>query len=100
MDVAKVREYCALELITLSKALTVLRDGFDKMGIKLKSWSGAGSAAGALILKEELRERHFSTVVEFGNNGKIVRLSDIKKDEPEKHQMAAHHAFFGGRMFC
>ncbi len=48
VDFERVKHYCGLELLYLSKALTVLRDGFDAMNIRLKAWSGAGSAAGAL----------------------------------------------------
>jgi hypothetical protein len=72
----------------LSRALTLLRDGFDKMGIRLKEWFGAGSAAGALItkmqFKMQLRKNHFPPDIgtiksliskqqlyaDFGNAGK------------------------------
>jgi hypothetical protein len=33
----QIKSYCALELEALSKALTLLRDGFDKMNIRLKA---------------------------------------------------------------
>jgi hypothetical protein len=56
----QIKHCCNEELIALSKALTVLRDGVDRMGIRLKSWSGAGSGASALIRKEKLQKKHYS----------------------------------------
>jgi hypothetical protein len=38
----QIKTYTELELRKLSVAATRLRDGFDYMGVKLKSWSGAG----------------------------------------------------------
>jgi hypothetical protein len=52
----EIAHYCNLELIGLSRALTVLRDGFDRMGIRLKMWCGAGSAASATIGKYKLKK--------------------------------------------
>jgi len=80
----QIKHYCHLELVALSKALTVLRDGFDRMDIHLRDWTGAGSAAGALIRKQELKDRHYSP--------------DIAAKNPSPQQMQAHHAFFGGRI--
>jgi hypothetical protein len=48
----EIKPYCHHELVALSKALTVLRDGFDEMGITQKSWPWAGAVAAALIRKE------------------------------------------------
>jgi hypothetical protein len=81
----QIRHYCNRELVCLSKALTVLRSGFDKMGetdaayegrveeakkigmprpvrkrLWLRSWNGAGAAAGAKIRHEELNKKHYS----------------------------------------
>ncbi|MEJ0094304.1 MAG: DNA polymerase [Methylocella sp.] len=102
VDFDRVQNYCELELIYLSKALTVLRDGFDKMDIRLKDWMGAGSAAGALIKKRQLRKDHFSTETTWANNPKDgssrLELSDIKKTDISPQQDAAHHAFIGGRI--
>jgi hypothetical protein len=81
---AAIRHYCGLELVTLAKALTVLRDGFDAMGIRLKAWTGAGQAAAALIKKEDLKSLHYS--------------SDIATCDLTKQQIQAHHAFVGGRI--
>ena len=79
-----VKEYCGLELVALSKALTVLRDGFDQMGLRLRAWSGAGSAASALFRKEKLKDNHFP--------------GDISTNNLPKWQVAAAHAYFGGNI--
>ena len=50
----EIKLYTTLELRMLSIAATVLRDGFDRMGIRLNSWMGAGAAASALLKKREL----------------------------------------------
>jgi hypothetical protein len=66
VSMEQIKHYCHLELVTLSKALTVLRDGFDKMGerlgrsFRLRTWSGAGSAAATLIRAEDLKNKHYS----------------------------------------
>jgi hypothetical protein len=58
-----IKRYTAIELRFTSRAVAVLRDGFHRvMGIHLKSWSGAGSAAGAYsedgAQRKSLSERH------------------------------------------
>ncbi len=81
----QIKKYCALELEALSKALTVLRDGFDKMdGIRLKAWTGSGAAAGAFIKKLELKDEHYSP--------------DIASNDLSSQQVRAHHAYVGGRI--
>jgi hypothetical protein len=83
-DFETIKRYCGLELIGLSKALTVLRDGFDRMGLRLRAWSGAGSAASALFRKEGLKANHFP--------------EDVSATEPPPWQKAAVHAYFGGNI--
>jgi hypothetical protein len=39
--------------------LLLLRDGFDLMDIRLKAWSGPGSAAGALLRKCRVPQNHY-----------------------------------------
>jgi len=97
-DFEEIKHYCELELTYLSKALTVLRDGFDKMDIRIRNWTGAGSAAGALILKQGLRRDHFSTVAAQRQHPYGLVLEDIRRKDPTKQQDAAHHAFFGGHI--
>jgi len=80
----QIKNYCALELEALSKALTVLRDGFDKMNIRLSAWSGSGAAAGAWIKKEKLKDEHYSP--------------DIASNDLSLQQIRAHQAYFGGRI--
>ena len=80
----QIKHYCDLELEALSKALTVLRDGFDKMGIRLSAWNGSGAAAGAWIKKQKLKNEHYSP--------------DISSIALTLQQNRAHHAFVGGRI--
>lgn len=84
VDFDTIKKYCGLELTMLSKALTVLRDGTDKIGIRLSRWSGAGTAAGELIKEKKLKEEHYS--------------EDIAIRDISMQQDRAHHAFFGGRI--
>lgn len=84
VPIEEIKHYCHLELLTLSKALTVLRDGFDKMDIRLRTWSGAGSASAALIRKEDLKDQHYSPDI------------DVRDISPQQEH--AHHAFVGGRI--
>ena len=81
-----IKHYCGLELVALSKAMTVLRDGFDLMGLRLRAWSGAGSAASAAFRREGVHKEHFP--------------ADIATEAATlpRWQDAAHHAFFGGRI--
>jgi len=81
----QIKHYCHLELVFLSKALTVLRDGFDKMGIKLRTWGGAGAAA-ALIRKEKMKERHYSPDITVSTSAMTLQ------------QEQAHLSFIGGRI--
>jgi hypothetical protein len=81
----QIKNYCALELEALSKALTVLRDGFDKMdGIRLSEWTGSGAAAGAWLKKQELKNKHYSP--------------DIASNDLTPQQEHAHHSYVGGRI--
>jgi len=84
VDFNTIERYCGLELIALSKAITVLRDGFDQMGLRLRAWSGAGSAASALFRKEDLKKLHFP--------------DDITATDPPPCQLAASRAYFGGNI--
>jgi hypothetical protein len=62
----EVKPYTTLELRKLSIAVTILRDGFDKMGIRLNSWMGAGAAASALLRKEHVA-KHYAGFVRKHN---------------------------------
>ena len=71
--------------------MTLLRDGFDGLpggGIRLRMWSGAGAAAGALIEKMELKKRHWPT------NFKV------KTQHAGDEQKWAHAAFHAGHIEC
>jgi hypothetical protein len=83
----EIKRYTALELSLLSRALTILRNhGFDGMGVRLERWSGAGSAAGALMKKMR--------VADYFPNGE----HKIKTRNIGEAQDTAHQAFFGGRI--
>ncbi len=108
----EIRHYCGhLELQFLSKLLTVLRDGFDRMGepdavyaarmeaakkagqavparqgLRLKNWSGAGAAAGAKIRHEELNKKHYSPDI------------SVARAAMTPWQEQAHLSFVGGRI--
>jgi hypothetical protein len=79
----EIKLYTTLELRKLSIAATVLRDGFDRMGIRLNSWMGAGAAASALLRKEGVA-RHYAG---------FVRKYDISEE-----QHIAHAGFAGGHI--
>jgi hypothetical protein len=40
----EIKQYCALELSLTSRAMTLVRDGYDRMNIRPRQWSGVGSA--------------------------------------------------------
>jgi hypothetical protein len=79
----EIKLYTTLELRKLSIAATVLRDGFDRMGIRLNSWMGPGAAASALLKKEGVA-RHYAG---------FVRKYNISEE-----QRIAHAGFGGGRI--
>jgi hypothetical protein len=79
----EIKLYTTLELRMLSIAATVLRDGFDRMGIRLNSWMGAGAAASALLKKEGVA-RHYAG---------FVRKYNISEE-----QHIAHAGFYGARI--
>jgi hypothetical protein len=66
-------------------AATVLREGFDRIGIKLKSWSGAGAAGAAVYLKHKV-PRHYEGWVHK------------KKGEVTEDQKTAHASYYGGHI--
>jgi hypothetical protein len=86
-----IKHYCHRELVCLSKTLTVLRDGFDRTGkpdkpLRVPTWTGAGSPAGALIRMKELKKNHYSPDI-------TVHLENITDQQDH-----AHLRFIGGRI--
>jgi hypothetical protein len=79
----EIKLYTTLELRKLSIAATVLRDGFDRMGIVLNSWIGPGAAASAVLRKEGVA-RHYAG---------FVRKYNISEE-----QHIAHAGFAGGHI--
>jgi hypothetical protein len=83
IPLAEIQYYTGLELQYLSLAAVKLRDGFDFMVLRLQSWSGAGSAAAALISKEGV-PKHYA--------------GWVSKHDPSRHQLLAHAAYYGGHI--
>ena len=83
VPLGEVRAYTELELRKLSLAAIKLRDGFDYMGIRLGSWSGAGAAAAALIHARGVSEHYAGWV---------------NKRDPSPEQLIAHAAYYGGHI--
>jgi hypothetical protein len=83
-NVSEIKSYTTLELRKLSTAVTVLRDQcFDKLGIRLNSWMGAGAAASALMRKEGVAQHYSGRVSKF---------------DPTEEQEIAHASFYGARI--
>jgi hypothetical protein len=83
VPIEEIKLYTTLELRKLSIAATALRDGFDRMGIRLNSWMGPGAAASALLKKEGVA-RHYAG---------FVRKYNISEE-----QRIAHAGFAGGHI--
>jgi hypothetical protein len=83
VPLSEVKPYTELELRKLSLAAIKLRDGFDYMGIRLGSWSGAGAAAAALIYARGVSEHYAGWV---------------NKRDPSPEQLIAHAAYYGGHI--
>jgi hypothetical protein len=91
VSIARIKAYTRLELKLLARAVNVLRMKLHLMpykggilDLRLKSWCGAGSIAGALIRKFNLKENHYA--------------EDISVRDLPPWQVASHHAFFGGNI--
>ena len=79
----EIKAYTALELRMLSSACVKLRDGFDWMGLRLRSWSGAGAAAAALIRAKGVPDHYAGWV---------------RKRDALPEQMKAHASYYGGHI--
>ncbi len=79
VPIDEIKIYTELELLAAIK----LRDGFDYMGIRLGSWSGAGAAAAALIHARGVSE-HYAGWVD--------------KRNPSPEQLIAHAGYYGGHI--
>jgi hypothetical protein len=83
ISLPEIQYYTGLELKYLSLAAVKLRDGFDFMGLRLQAWSGAGSAAAALIKKEGVSQSY---------------AGRVSKRDPSREQLLAHAAYYGGHI--
>jgi hypothetical protein len=81
--IEQIKAYTTLELRLLARMMGDLRAGFDKMGLRLRHWHGAGAAASALIESKKLKKHY----------GPDIAASNISPQ-----QAAAHHAYYGGRI--
>jgi hypothetical protein len=77
----QIKTYTELELRKLSLAAIKLRDGFDFMGLRLHSWSGAGAASAALLKKEGVAAHY---------------AGRVSKRDPSPEQLIAHKSYGGG----
>jgi hypothetical protein len=83
ISLSEIKTYTGMELHYLSLAAIKLRDGFDFMGLRLRAWSGAGSAAAALIRKQGV-PAHYA--------------GRISKQNPSPEQLIAHACYYGGHI--
>jgi hypothetical protein len=82
-DIEQIKAYTTLELRLLARMMGDLRAGFEKMGVHLRHWHGAGAAASALIESRKLKMHY----------GRDIAASNISPQ-----QTAAHLALHGGRI--
>ena len=83
VSLSEIQGYTEIELRKLSTACIKLRDGFDFMGLRLRSWSGAGAAAAALIKARGVPEHYKGFVSKHG---------------PSPEQLIAHATYYGGHI--
>ena len=81
--IEQIKAYTTLELHLLAWMMEDLRTGFEKMGLRLRHWHGAGAAASALIESQKLKMHY----------GHDIGASDISPQ-----QTAAHHSYYGARI--
>ena len=77
-----IKTYTAQELICLSRMMELLREKMLAEGIKIRHWHGAGSIAAALMKRENVKQH----------------LAQVETKDIPYAQIAAHHAYFGGRI--
>ena len=82
-SIEQIKAYTTLELRLLARMMRDLRTGFDKTGLRLRHWHGAGAAASALIESQKLKMHY----------GRDIAASDISPQ-----QTAAHHSYYGARI--
>ena len=75
--------YTKAELAGCSRMMDTLRKAMQDLDIRLSRWFGAGSIAGAVLNKYKVPEHYWPVA------------ATVEKAPP--YQMAAHHAYFGGR---
>lgn len=81
--IEEIKKYTTLELRLLARMMTDLRTGFDRAGLRLRDWHGAGAAASALMEREKTKKH-------YGN--------DIAAAGISPQQEVANHSYIGARI--
>lgn len=77
----EIAAYCLSECKLLVTLMDALDESMLEAGIKLRSYMGAGSVAGALLQKEKVKRHHVSD-----------------SEQTDRIRAIFHHAYFGGRI--
>lgn len=80
MDAGYIERYNDAELTALVKICELLRESVESAGLVLSRWDGAGAVAAAIYKKHGIKQH----------------ISEL----PEYVELAARHAYFGGRIEC
>lgn len=91
-DIDTIHSYWEKELKWLVELATNLRRNFDGAGIRLNSWQGPGSMADALF-----RDHGIWQYMARVENSSVDDKHGITGILPKEVNLAAQHAFFGGR---
>jgi hypothetical protein len=80
-----IRRYTSIELRLLAREMGVLRQAFiDMDNMRLKSWHGPGAAASAFLTGRKINKLYYP--------------DDIRSQDIEPWQDAAHHAYHAGHI--
>lgn len=84
-DVDAIRRYTSIELRLLAREMAVLRQAFvDMDNMRLKSWHGPGAAASAFLTRRKINKLYYP--------------DDIRAQDIEPWQTAAHHSYHAGHI--
>jgi DNA polymerase type B, organellar and viral len=84
LPLLQVMEYQKQELIDLCRMMNKLRECFEKLGIEITRWQGAGALAEAIFKKFHLKDY-------------LPRL-EVSWDNMPPQQQWAHYGYFGGHI--
>lgn len=77
-DIHFIKKYCDAELVALVQMMEILRNALLELDLKITRWDGAGAIAAAMFKQEKVK--------------------DHLRELPADVQLAAQHAYFGGRI--